>query len=62
MKAVAEITSKALVVTSIRQDSKYACWVLSEFKQINFVNRTGSRITVEKNNQVEKKQATLSDF
>lgn len=60
MRAVAEISSKALVVTSIQQDGKYAAWVLPEFKKhINLVNGTDGRITVEMNSQGERKTISL---
>jgi hypothetical protein len=60
MKAVTEISSKVLVVTSIQREGKYAEWVLSEFKKhINLVGEKDGRITVELNNQGEKKTVSL---
>ena len=60
MKAVTELSSKALIVTSIHQDGKYAAWVLSEFKKhILLVNGTDGRIAVEMNNQGDRKMVSL---
>jgi hypothetical protein len=62
MRAVAEISSKALVVTSFQQDGKYAAWVLSEFKKhINLVNEKDGRITAELNNQGSRKTVSLTE-
>jgi hypothetical protein len=61
MKAVTEISSKVLVVTSIQPEGKYEDWVQSEFKKhINLIGeKEGRTITAELNNLGERKTVSL---
>lgn len=60
MKAITDISNEVLVVSSIQQ-GKYVEWVLSEFKKHINLSNTKHGITVELNNQGNRKTVSLSE-